>query len=181
MDGHAVTLILGIDPGSRVTGYGLVQIEKNRGRHVASGTIAVGAQPFDARLRAIFEGLTALIREHRPQEVAVEKVFMNRNADSALKLGQARGAAIVAAALCDLPVHEYAPNEIKLAIVGRGHAAKEQVQHMIRAILALDATPASDAADALAVAICHAHMQQSRAALCAAGLPALRARAGRYL
>jgi len=176
-----VTLILGIDPGSRVTGYGLVTMARNHGHHVASGTVVVGDLPFDARLRAIFEGLTALIREHRPDEVAIEKVFMNRNADSALKLGQARGAAIVAAALCDLPVHEYAPNEIKLAIVGRGHAAKEQVQHMIKAMLTLDATPVADAADALAVALCHGHTRQSLAAMARAGGVVRRGRAGRYL
>ena len=176
-----MTLILGIDPGSRITGYGLVAMEKNRSRHVASGTVTVGELSFDARLRAIFEALTALIREHRPDEVAIEKVFMNRNADSALKLGQARGAAIVAAALCDLAVHEYSPNEIKLAVVGRGHAAKEQVQHMIKALLALDATPAADAADALAVALCHGHTRQSLHAIALAGGVARRTRAGRYL
>ncbi len=176
-----MTLILGIDPGSRVTGYGLVAMQKHRSRHVASGSVTVGELPFDARLRAIFEALTALIREHRPDEVAIEKVFMNRNADSALKLGQARGAAIVAAALCDLPVHEYSPNEIKLAIVGRGHAAKEQVQHMIKAMLALEATPAAAAADALAVALCHGHTRQSLAAVALAGGAARRGRAGRYL
>lgn len=176
-----MTLILGIDPGSRITGYGLVVMERNRGRHLASGTVTVGELPFDARLRAIFEGLTALIREHRPDEVAIEKVFMNRNADSALKLGQARGAAIVAAALCDLPVHEYSPNEIKLAVVGRGHAAKEQVQHMIKALLALEVAPSADAADALAVALCHGHTRQSLAAIALAGGAARRSRAGRYL
>ena len=177
-----MTLILGIDPGSRVTGYGLVAMENNRSQHVASGCVTMGELPFDARLRTIFETLTAVIREHRPDEVAIEKVFMNRNADSALKLGQARGAAIVACALCDLPVHEYSPNEIKLAVVGRGHAAKEQVQHMIRAILALATTPATDAADALAVALCHGHTRQSLLAVAlAGGGGARRGRAGRYL
>lgn len=176
-----MTLILGIDPGSRITGYGLVAMEKNRSRHVASGCVTMGELPFDARLRTIFEAITAVIREHRPDEVAIEKVFMNRNADSALKLGQARGAAIVAAALCELAVHEYSPNEIKLAVVGRGHAAKEQVQHMIKALLALDAAPPTDAADALAVALCHGHTRQSLVAIARAGGGARRGRAGRYL
>lgn len=176
-----MTLILGIDPGSRITGYGLVAMEKNRSRHVASGCVTMADLPFDVRLRTIFEGLTAVIREYSPDEVAIEKVFMNRNADSALKLGQARGAAIVAAAMCDLAVHEYSPNEIKLAVVGRGHAAKEQVQHMIKAMLALDAAPTADAADALAVAICHGHTRQSLAAIALAGGGARRGRAGRYL
>lgn len=172
-----MTLILGIDPGSRITGYGIVEMEKNHSRHIASGCVTMGELAFDGRLRAIFIGLTDVIREHRPDEVAIEKVFMNRNADSALKLGQARGAAICAAAMCDLPVHEYSPNEIKLAVVGRGHAAKEQVQHMIKAILALSAAPTADAADALAVALCHGHTRQGLAAV----VGARRGRAGRYL
>jgi len=172
-----VTVILGIDPGSRTTGYGIVAMERNRGVHLASGCVSVGDLPFDGRLRAIFEGLTAVIREHRPDEVAIEKVFMNRNADSALKLGQARGAAIVAAAVSDLPVHEYSPNEIKLAVVGRGHAEKGQVQHMIKALLALAETPPPDAADALAVALCHGHTRQGLAMVAGAR----RGRAGRYL
>ena len=172
-----MTLILGIDPGSRITGYGIVEMEKNHSRHVASGCVTMGELPFDGRLRAIFVGLTDIIREHRPDEVAIEKVFMNRNPDSTLKLGQARGAAIVAAAMCDLPVHEYSPNEIKLAVVGRGHAAKEQVQHMVKAILALASTPGADAADALAVALCHGHTRQGLAAVTGAR----RGRAGRYL
>jgi len=172
-----VTVILGIDPGSRITGYGVVAMEKNRSVHLASGCVTMGELPFDGRLRAIFIGLTEVIRTHRPDEVAIEKVFMNRNVDSALKLGQARGAAICAAAMCDLSVHEYSPNEIKLAVVGRGHAEKGQVQHMIKALLALAETPPADAADALAVALCHGHTRQSLLAVTGAR----RGRAGRYL
>ena len=172
-----MTLILGIDPGSRVTGYGLVAMEKQRSTHIASGCVEMGDLPLDARLRTIFEGITAVIDEHRPDEVAIEKVFMNRNADSALKLGQARGVAIAAAALRYLPVYEYSPNEIKLAVVGRGHAAKDQVQHMVKALLTLTGTLRADAADALAVALCHGHTRQTLAGIAAAR----GARAGRWL
>ena len=174
-----MTLILGIDPGSRVTGYGLVAMEKNKSVHVASGCVDMADLPLAARLREIFEGLSAVIREHRPDEVAIEKIFMNRNADSAIKLGQARGAAIVAAAVCDLAVHEYSPNEIKQAVVGRGHATKDQVQHMVKVLLTMQGTLRADASDALAVALCHGHTRQSLTAIAATG--ARGARAGRWL
>jgi crossover junction endodeoxyribonuclease RuvC len=124
--------------------------------------------PLAERLREIFIGLGAVIREHRPDEVAIEKVFMSRNPDSAIKLGQARGAAIVAAAVCELPVYEYSPNEIKQAVVGRGHATKDQVQHMVKVLLAMQGSLRADASDALAVAICHGHTRQSLVALAAA-------------
>lgn len=172
-----MTIILGIDPGSRITGYGVVAMEKNRSEYITCGCVTMAELPVDGRLRAIFEGISEVIRVHRPDECAIEKIFMNRNADSALKLGQARGAAIVAAAVGQLPVHEYSPNEIKLAVVGRGHAAKEQVQHMVRALLTLTAMPSPDAADALAVALCHGHTRQG---LLGVGT-ARRGRAGRYL
>jgi crossover junction endodeoxyribonuclease RuvC len=172
-----LTVILGIDPGSRVTGYGVIRMQRQRAEHVASGTIEVGELAFEARLCGIFDGLTAVIREHGPAEAAIEKVFMNRNADSALKLGQARGAAVVALAKCALPVYEYSPNQIKLAIVGRGHAEKAQIQHMVRTLLNLSSTPPPDAADALATALCHGHTRQGLAAL---GI-ATRVRAGRSL
>ena len=171
-------LILGIDPGSRVTGYGVVAMEKQRSTHVASGCVDVADLPLDGRLRAIFEGITAVIDEHKPDEVAVEKIFMNRNADSALKLGQARGVAIAAAAMRFLPVHEYSANEIKLAVVGRGHATKDQVQHMVKALLVMTHDKLrADAADALAVALCHGHTSQTLG-----GIQAARgSRGGRWL
>ena len=154
-----MTTILGVDPGSRITGYGIIRIERNRAEYVDAGCIQLKDIPLSARLRLIFDQLSAVIRTHHPTEAAVEKVFMNRNADSALKLGQARGAAIVAAAVLELAVFEYSPNEIKQAIVGRGHADKAQVQHMVKALLGLAQTPPADAADALAAAICHGHTQ----------------------
>ena len=154
-----MTTILGVDPGSRITGYGIIRIERNRAEYVDAGCIQLKDIPLSARLRLIFDQLSAVIRTHHPTEAAVEKVFMNRNADSALKLGQARGAAIVAAAALELAVFEYSPNEIKQAIVGRGHADKAQVQHMVKALLGLSQTPPADAADALAAAICHGHTQ----------------------
>ncbi len=156
-----MTRILGIDPGSRVTGYGVVETDRNKSVLVASGCVDMAELPLAERLRKIYTGLSAVIREHRPDEVAIEKVFMSRNPDSAIKLGQARGAAIVAAAMGDLPVHEYAPNAIKQAVVGRGHATKDQVQHMVKILLGLQGTLRTDAADALAVALCHAHTRQS--------------------
>ena len=154
-----MTTLLGVDPGSRITGYGIIRIERNRAEYVDAGCIQLKDIPLSARLRLIFDQLSAVIRTHHPTEAAVEKVFMNRNADSALKLGQARGAAIVAAAALELAVFEYSPNEIKQAIVGRGHADKAQVQHMVKALLGLSQTPPADAADALAAAICHGHTQ----------------------
>ncbi len=155
------TRILGIDPGSRRTGWGLIDTVDDRHRLVDHGviqTMAPGADPgFPARLGVIFSALCRLVEQYAPQQVAVEQVFMSRNADAALKLGQARGAAVCAAVHHGLPVHEYAPRQVKQALVGRGGAEKQQVQHMVRMVLSLGDTPAEDAADALAVAICHAH------------------------
>jgi crossover junction endodeoxyribonuclease RuvC len=145
--------ILGIDPGSRITGYGIIDFHQNHARHVASGCIHVKGRDLTARLRAIFDGIT----------VAVEQVFFARNAASALKLGQARGAALMAGVTRGLPLYEYSPNAVKQAVTGRGHAAKDQVQHMIKMLLCLRDLPASDAADALAVAICHGHTSQTMA------------------
>jgi len=150
-----MTRILGIDPGSRITGYGVIDMDGARTEYVASGCVQTGGGALPERLRVIFESITELVTTHRPDEMAIEQVFMHRNADSALKLGQARGAAICAGVHHALEVSEYSPREIKLAVVGKGGAAKEQVQHMIRAILRLSATPQADAADALAVALCH--------------------------
>lgn len=149
--------VLGIDPGSRATGWGIIDGDGRHSVHVASGVLKLGDGDLGPRLRLIFEGITRLIVEFRPTEIAIERVFVARNADSALKLGQARGAAICAALADGLPLAEYAPREIKLAVVGTGAASKEQIQHMMRIILKLDAPPQADQADALAVAICHAH------------------------
>jgi crossover junction endodeoxyribonuclease RuvC len=149
--------ILGIDPGSRVTGFGLIDAEGPATRYVASGCIRTDSAEMAGRLRAIYEGVRALVVAHEPQEIAVEKVFMHRNADSALKLGQARAAAICATFAREADIHEYAARAVKQAIVGRGGAEKGQVGHMVRALLRLPQALAPDEADALAVALCHAH------------------------
>lgn len=148
-------LILGIDPGSLILGYGVVSYQRGMATYVTSGCIKVGKQEWPARLRQIYLDLTQIIERYQPQQVAIEKVFVHKNAASALKLGQARGAAIVAAACKDLVVAEYAAREVKQAVVGYGNADKNQMQHMIKAILQLNGLPAVDAADALALALCH--------------------------
>jgi crossover junction endodeoxyribonuclease RuvC len=157
-----MTRILGIDPGSRVTGYGIIDQDGACLSYVASGCIRSDGEALAVRLGMIFDGVNRVIDDYRPQEMAIERVFMNRNADSALKLGQARGAAICAGVTRTVPVDEYAAREIKQAVVGLGGATKEQVQHMIRVLLSLGERPPSDAADALAVAICHGHIRQTR-------------------
>jgi crossover junction endodeoxyribonuclease RuvC len=153
--------LLGIDPGSQITGYGVIRLQGRGGEYVASGSIRVGKLEWSERLRDIFNGVSEIIRQYQPQALVIEKVFLHRNADAALKLGQARGVAIAAAAVLGLAVHEYSPNEVKQAIVGGGHADKTQVQHMIRILLNLSEAPPPDAADALALALCHAHRSQS--------------------
>lgn len=165
----ATVRILGLDPGSRRTGFGLIETRGNEIVAVAHGCLNVAQATPAARLRLIFEGLQALVSEHAPAEVAVERVFVSRNVDSALKLGQARGAALCAIPK-GVPVFEYAPRAIKLAVVGSGSAEKFQVAHMIRALLALAERPGADAADALAVAVCHAHAR-TLAALAAGRWP----------
>ena len=145
-----------------MTGYGIVDMDGPRSRHVASGCIQIGGdRPLPERLKTIFEGLSAVIQSWRPVEAAVEQVFMHRNPDSALKLGQARGAALCAVVLAGLPVSEYAPRAIKQAVVGGGAADKSQVQRMVALLLSLPEPPQADAADALAVAICHGHTRQT--------------------
>ncbi|MBK8183062.1 MAG: crossover junction endodeoxyribonuclease RuvC [Candidatus Competibacteraceae bacterium] len=154
---------MGIDPGSRITGYGIIELDGPRNRYLASGCIQTAAdRPFSERLKTIFEAVTTILRTYQPAEVAIEQVFMHRNPDSALKLGQARGAAVCAVVMAGLPVSEYAPRAIKQAVVGRGAADKSQVQHMIRLLLNLPEAPPADAADALAVAICHGHTRQTQ-------------------
>ncbi|HQU15991.1 MAG: crossover junction endodeoxyribonuclease RuvC [Gammaproteobacteria bacterium] len=149
--------ILGIDPGSRITGYGVIDVVGTRACYVASGCIRVQGTDLASRLRLIFEEVRQIVDGYRPEQVAIERVFLHRNVDSALKLGHARGVALCAAALGSVPVTEYSAREIKQAVVGTGAAAKVQVQHMVRQLLGLDASPQSDAADALAVALCHSH------------------------
>jgi crossover junction endodeoxyribonuclease RuvC len=141
----------------RVTGFGVIEAGGNRLVYVASGCVKSGAGDLAARLKTILEGLNEVIAAHAPGEVAVEKVFVNANPQSTLALGQARGTAICAAVLAGLPVAEYTALQVKQSVVGKGHAAKEQVQHMVKRLLALPGDPAPDAADALACAICHAH------------------------
>jgi len=148
--------ILGLDPGSQRTGFGLIDCRGSDYVHVAHGCIAASGASLAGRLRAIFEAVQALIAEHRPDEIAIERVFVSRNVDSALKLGQARGAAL-SAVPPEVPVFEYAPRAIKLAVVGFGAAEKVQVAHMVKTLLRLDGRIAADASDALAIAICHAH------------------------
>jgi crossover junction endodeoxyribonuclease RuvC len=158
--------VLGIDPGSVITGWGVVEAVGNSLIHLAHGTVATaGAQGQAARLERIYRGLEEAIDSYNPDGVCVERVFFARNAQSALKLGQARGVAILAAARNRLTVHEYAAVEIKAAVVGYGHATKQQVQMMIASLLRLNGKLPADAADALAAAICHLHMQTLRAHL----------------
>jgi crossover junction endodeoxyribonuclease RuvC len=153
--------ILGIDPGSRFTGFGIIEVSGGRTVPVHHGVIKAGTGEFPERLGIIFSGINELIDEFNPGEFAIETVFLSKNASSALKLGQARGAAICAAVSKGLPVSEYSPRSIKQAIVGRGGADKVQIQHMVTVLLQLKEKPAEDAADALAVALCHQHTQQT--------------------
>ncbi|HET7849169.1 MAG TPA: crossover junction endodeoxyribonuclease RuvC [Pseudolabrys sp.] len=151
--------ILGIDPGLQVTGFGVIDTEKSNLVYVASGCVRSGGGDLATRLKSILDGLKEVIAAHSPGQVAVEKVFVNMNPQSTLALGQARGTAICAAVIAGLPVAEYTALQVKQSVVGNGHAAKEQVQHMVKRLLALPGDPAPDAADALACAICHAHGQ----------------------
>jgi crossover junction endodeoxyribonuclease RuvC len=156
--------VLGIDPGSRVTGYGVVELTGALTRPIAWGGIQTDGAHSE-RLRQIFADVGALVSEHRPDEIAIERVFVHKNADSALKLGQARAAALCATFGDDLPIHEYAAREVKKAIAGSGSADKQQVEYMVKVILGLRDRMKSDAADALAVAICHIHTRVIRKAL----------------
>lgn len=169
-----MSLILGIDPGSQKTGFGIINFVSGRSEYVTSGVIRLPAGELPPRLRIIFDSVTELIGLHSPEELAVEQVFMAKSAGSALKLGQARGAAIVACAVQGMPVAEYSARQIKQSVVGTGAADKLQVQHMVRVLLRLPSTPQEDAADALAAALCHAHTQHSM--LNIAGATAVRRR-----
>ena len=153
--------ILGVDPGSRKTGYGIIDYHAGKTHYVSSGVIKTDStSDLAERLKVIFTSLCELIDGHQPEEFAIESVFLAKNANSALKLGQARGAAIVAAVKHDLVVTEYEARKIKQSVVGSGSADKFQVQHMVKSLLGLSRSPQEDAADALAVAICHANTQK---------------------
>jgi crossover junction endodeoxyribonuclease RuvC len=170
--------ILGIDPGLRVTGFGVIAVTGNALCYVASGCIRTNAGELPSRLKVILDDLRGVIDRHQPTEAAIEKVFVNVNPQSTLLLGQARGAGIAALVLANLPVTEYTALQVKQAVVGHGKAAKEQVQEMVRRLLVLPCAPLPDAADALACAIAHAHAAQGLSGLRAGGY---RVRRGRLL
>jgi crossover junction endodeoxyribonuclease RuvC len=153
------TVILGIDPGTLVTGYGVIELSGGTTRLVASGMVRNSSgRPMPERLKLIHESLVRIVRKYRPDQAAVETAFYGKNAQSALKLGQARGVAILAAVAGGVPLAEYSPREIKKAVVGNGNASKQQVQYMIRSLLGMTGAPAAyDVTDALAVAVCHGH------------------------
>ena len=171
--------ILGIDPGLRVTGFGVIEMHGNKLLYVASGCIKSNAnESLPERIKTLFAGISEVIATYTPNQAAVEKVFVNVNPQSTLLLGQARGAALSALVHADLPVAEYTALQVKQAVVGQGKAAKEQVQHMVIRLLNLAGAPTSDAADALACAICHAHGGQGLGALATTGF---RVRGGRLI
>jgi len=157
--------ILGIDPGSRVTGYGFIEVAGNHHRYLSSGCIRLTAVDVAERLVTIFKTLEELISHWQPSECAIEEVFVHHNVKGALKLGQARGAAIVACGKLALPVAEYSARKIKQSVVGYGGADKNQMQHMVKTLLNLSSSPSADAADALAVALCHAQQRHWRSAV----------------
>jgi len=170
--------ILGIDPGSRQTGYGIIDSDGRQSAHVDSGCIYVKGDDFAERLGYIFQQVSEIIVEYQPVELSIEQVFVNKNVDSALKLGQARGAAICAAVNAGLKVSEYTPKAVKSAVVGTGNATKEQVQHMMSMLLQLEKGLQADQADALGIALCHAHNRNLAGKI---PLPARRRSKGRWL
>ncbi len=153
--------ILGIDPGSRLTGYGIIDSSSQGFKYIASGSIQISADYFPDRLKQIFDGILEIVERHQPEQMAIEQVFMHKNADSALKLGQARGAAICAFQTTSLPVFEYSARQVKQSVVGKGSAEKTQVQHMVKILLNIQGALQIDASDALGICICHAHYQQT--------------------
>jgi crossover junction endodeoxyribonuclease RuvC len=174
-----VTRILGIDPGLRSTGFGVLDKSGQKLAYVTSGCITTPQQgTLFVRLKAILDGLAEVIAECKPEQIAIEKVFVNMNPQSTLLLGQARGTAICAGVMADLPIAEYTALQVKQAVVGNGHAAKEQVQEMVKRLLKLGGMPGPDAADALACAICHAHGGQGFGVVATAGF---RMRKGRLV
>lgn len=155
--------ILGIDPGSRITGFGIIDTNNRQVHYIAAGCIRTGDGALPTRLGIIANAVKQLLEQYRPDEMAIERVFLNKNVDSALKLGQARGAAIAAVVMHEIPVFEYSATQIKQATVGRGLADKTQVQHMVKVLLQLPESPQADAADALACALCHNQRQSAEA------------------
>ncbi|MBE0470058.1 MAG: crossover junction endodeoxyribonuclease RuvC [Methyloprofundus sp.] len=154
--------ILGIDPGSRLTGFGVIDETATGYKYVASGCLRIKGDDFPLRLKQIFAGISNVVEEYQPTEMAIEQVFMHKNADSALKLGQARGAAICAVQLFDIPVFEYAARQVKQAVVGKGSADKLQVQHMVKILLGITGELQIDASDALGISLCHSNFQQTQ-------------------
>jgi crossover junction endodeoxyribonuclease RuvC len=162
--------ILGIDPGTRITGYGIIDVEGNRLRHVDNGIIKTrSSDDLPLRLKTIYDGLTAVITEYAPAAVAIEQVFLAKNPRAALILGHARGTAVLSAVNLDREVHEYSALQVKSAVVGYGHAGKQQVQQMVRVLLNLAEVAQEDAADALAVAVCHANSRTLKQAVSNSG------------
>lgn len=157
--------VLGIDPGSRFTGWGIVRANGNELHHVAHGVLKLGNKAMELRLREIYLGVSDLISDHQIDRFAIESSFVSDNPQTAIKLGQARGVAIAAAAVNDLTVAEYAPREIKQATVGTGRATKDQVQYMVKVLLNLQEAPNTDSADALAVSICDIHAKRYQASI----------------
>jgi crossover junction endodeoxyribonuclease RuvC len=162
--------ILGIDPGSRLTGYGIIEDTPQGYKYIASGSIRIKADYFPDRLKQIFNGILEIIDNYQPEQMAIEQVFMHKNADSALKLGQARGAAICAVQTQQIAVYEYAARQVKQAVVGKGAADKLQVQHMVRILLNVQGELSLDASDALGIAICHGNYQQTATMLSKQGM-----------
>ena len=162
---NAMIRILGIDPGSRRTGYGVIDVAGSKIAYISSGIIRLPEESLPDRLKIIFDGVSEIIEQYHPQHMGIEEVFFAKDPRAALKLGQARGAAIVAGVNAGLPVEEYSARSVKQAVVGTGAADKHQVQMMITQLLKLSQAPSEDAADALAVAICHAHSMHTNAAL----------------
>ena len=154
--------ILGIDPGSRLTGFGIIDETATGYKYVASGCLRIKGDNFPERLKQIFAGISNIVEEYQPTEMAIEQVFMHKNADSALKLGQARGAAICAVQLFDIPVFEYAARQVKQAVVGNGSADKLQVQQMVKILLGISGELQIDASDALGISLCHSNFQQTQ-------------------
>lgn len=162
--------ILGIDPGSRLTGYGIIEDTPQGYKYIASGSIRIKADYFPDRLKQIFNGILEIIDNYQPEQMAIEQVFMHKNADSALKLGQARGAAICAVQTQQIAVYEYAARQVKQAVVGKGAADKLQVQHMVKILLNVHGELSLDASDALGIAICHGNYQQTATMLSKQGM-----------
>ena len=157
--------IIGIDPGSRITGIGIIESDGRYSQHVFSTCIRLGSDPFPIRLGRIYKEIELIIREYQPQQMAIEDVFLSNNPSSAIKLGQARGAAICATVMQSIPVFEYSAREIKQAVVGKGNADKSQVQQMVKILLNLQGKIQADTADGLAIALSHAHVGSTKARL----------------